>query len=183
MSTEVHLLSDYKKNFVAKRFLQTLIGGIRIPSVPWYVKLLQLVIFCLPLSGLVPYYVINDPSWLSSLFLAIFGLVLALFLQLLGRLAHWRAANMGNNVLQLSTNLLDEENEVQFEGLFCAKTWKFLIPPKKHWINVLFHSIVAGLLFLSCSQYLLKTTIQDFLGTLFENDQKCLTNLEFYISN
>ena len=165
MSTEVHLLSDYKKDFVAKRFLQTFIGGIRLPSVPWYVKLLQLVIFGLPLMGIVPYYVINDPSGLSSLLLGIFGMVWALLLQLLGRLAHWRAAHLGNTVLHLSSNLLDEENEVQFEGLFCAKTWTFLIPPKKHWINVLFHSLMAGLLFLACSQYLLKSTIQEFLGS------------------
>ena len=161
MSTEVHLLSDYKKDFVRKRFLQTLLAGIRLPSVPWYIKLLQIVIFCLPLLGLVPYFVINEETWLFTLFLALFGLLLASVLQLSGKLAFWRATHVGNTVLQLSSNLLDEENEVQFDGLN-AKTWKFLVPPKKHWFNVLLHSLMAGLLFLSCSQYLLH--IEDFIG-------------------
>ena len=63
MSTEVHLLNDYKKDFVRKRLLQTFLAGLRLPAVPWYVKILQIVIFCLPLTGLVPYYVINSSHW------------------------------------------------------------------------------------------------------------------------
>ena len=65
MSTEVHLLNDYKKDFVRKRLLQTFLAGLRLPTVPWYVKILQIVIFCLPLSGLVPYYVINNPNMIA----------------------------------------------------------------------------------------------------------------------
>ena len=82
---------------------------------------------------------------------------------MLGKYFNCRALQTGNQVLQIN-ELLEEENEIQFEGLFCAKTWKFIIPSKKYWINIVIHSIISGLLMISCSKYLLKSTIQQFIG-------------------
>ena len=94
----------------------------------------------------------------------LFGFSLALILQLFGKLFHWRADKTGNQVLQLNNDLLEEENELQFDGFFSFKTWKFLIPAKRHWINILVHSMISGVLMMSCSCYLLKSTIQEIIG-------------------
>ena len=67
-------------------------------------------------------------------------------------------------MLQIN-ELLEEENEVHFEGLFSAKTWKFIIPSKKYWVNIVLHSITSGLLMISCSKYLLKSTLQQLIGS------------------
>ena len=51
----------------------------------------------------------------------IFGFLNGLFLQILGKYFNYRALQTGNQVLQIN-ELLEEENEVHFEGLFSAKT-------------------------------------------------------------
>ena len=55
-------------------------------------------------------------------------------------------------------------NQVHLDGLCSMKTWKFLLPCKKHWINIPFHALLAGILVFLSSQMLSKSDIQNSIG-------------------
>ena len=67
---------------------------------------------------------------------------LAFILQLLGKLCQCVNLQQSDNQVHELNELLEEENTIQITG--CIPLLKFLIPCKKHWVNVICHSLVAG---------------------------------------
>ena len=156
MSTDVPLLNDYKKAFVRKRLLQTFLAGLRIPGVPWYAKIIQLVIFALPLAIIIPYIVIiaNTSIYAPVIFGGIISL-LAFFTLLLGKLFSWLHLKKSENEVHTYQPsppvgvLTDEESTIKLHGIFSLKTWVYVMPGKRHWWNIPLHSVIAGLLALA----------------------------------
>ena len=151
MSADVPLLNDYKRNFVRNRLCQTFLGGIRLFGVPWYTIILQIFVFLIPIIPVISFYFIEEPHWLNYLFFAIIIVILSLIFQICGKLLHYRiirqinSSNSDNQLHDVTINeLLSEENTVQIQG--CLSLMSFLIPCKKNWLNILLHSLIAGLM-------------------------------------
>ena len=91
--------------------------------------------------------------------------------QLLAKWLNWLSNNRNDNQVQQFQNnnseLLEEENQVILDGLCSVKTWTFLLPSKKHWINIPIHALVSGILVFLSSQMLSNSNIQSSIGTIY----------------
>lgn len=65
----------------------------------------------------------------------------------------------------LTTNILAEEDEHEFTSCVGAETIKFLIPGKKHIVNTVFHSVLAGLVCGLGTWYLLPNRVTQLYGS------------------
>ena len=88
--------------------------------------------------------------------------------QLLAKWLNWLSNIRSDNQVQQFQNnnseLLEEENQVILDGLCSVKTWTFLLPSKKHWINIPIHALVSGILVFLSSQMLSNSDIQSSIG-------------------
>jgi hypothetical protein len=102
---------------------------------------------------------------------------LALLLQTLSKCFNWFSSSRTNNeVHELQNNaenqqqqqqqqqITDEENSVILDGCLSVKTWLFLIPSKKHGVNIVIHSVMASLTSMAAGHFLLPSSIDRTLG-------------------
>lgn len=170
MGTGIPLLNDYKQEFFAKRFPQTILGGPKLRlgyDAPVYVYINQLILFIIPfiLGGLVTLLVELDTiSDVVGVFL--YGsLVLAFVL----------AANIISAIVPekctsdltypTKKNLFAEEDEIDFVSCCGVETYEFVIPRKKFIANLIIHAVLSGCMCGLSLWYLLPTT----LNALYSN--------------
>ena len=86
----------------------------------------------------------------TIVFFSMFSFLLViwtLMCQLLAKWLNWLSNIRNDNQVQQFQNniseLLEEENQVILDGLCSVKTWTFLLPSKKHWINIPIHALCA----------------------------------------
>ena len=88
--------------------------------------------------------------------------------QLLAKWLNWLSNIRSDNQVQQFQNnnseLFDEENKVILDGLCSIKTWTFLLPSKKHWINIPIHALFSGILVFLSSQMLSSSSIKSSIG-------------------
>ena len=88
--------------------------------------------------------------------------------QMLAKWLNWLSNIRSDNQVQQFQNnnseLLEEENQVILDGLCSVKTWTFLLPSKKHWINIPIHALISGILVFLSSQMLSNSNIQSSIG-------------------
>ncbi|XP_034051173.1 pecanex-like protein 4 [Thalassophryne amazonica] len=150
MGPDVPLLNEYKQEFFWKRFPQTVLGGPRFKlgyCAPPYVYVNQIVLFLTPwLFGgistlLCQLQLLQEvhAAVLSGMFM--FGAAagvqaLALF-----------AAHRSGTVERIGVpNVLADEEEVEFTHCVSPETVKFIAPGKRFGLNVVLHTILAGIL-------------------------------------
>ncbi|KAF6131995.1 pecanex 4 [Phyllostomus discolor] len=150
MSSDAPLLNDYKKDFFLKRFPQTVLGGPRLKlghCAPPYVYINQIILFLMPwvLGGTGTF--LYQLGILEDYYTAALSGGLMIFTAFVIQLTSLYARNKSATVKRmLSTDILAEEDEHEFTSCAGAETIKFLIPGKKYIANMVFHSVLAGLM-------------------------------------
>ena len=150
MGQEVPLLNEYKRDFFWKRFPQTLLGGPKLKlgfSAPAYVYINQLTLFLLPwlLGGLFTIVVELDvlPAYIAYYVYGACMVMYVLAAQLISLIIQRRADTVA--AFQ-NTNVLAEEDEVEFDSCCGYETFQYVVPLKRLKINMLLHGLVSGLM-------------------------------------
>ncbi|XP_075699720.1 pecanex-like protein 4 [Rhinoderma darwinii] len=150
MGPDVPLLNDYKQEFFWKRFPQTILGGPRFKlgyGAPPYVYINQVILFLTPWVlggvGTVLYEVQILEDYYAAALSAGLMLVASFVIQLLNQYARRKTSTIERLHNQ---NTLTDEDDFDFSSCLGSETVKFIIPGKKFIANVIFHSILAGLL-------------------------------------
>ncbi|XP_056401268.1 pecanex-like protein 4 [Hyla sarda] len=150
MGPDVPLLNDYKQEFFWKRFPQTVLGGPRFKlgySAPPYIYINQVILFLTPwvLGGvgtvLCEVHILED--YYAAIVSAGLMLISSFVIQLLNQYARRKTSTIER--LQ-NQNTLTDEDDFDFSGCLGSETVKFIIVGKKFIANLIFHSILAGVL-------------------------------------
>ncbi|MEQ2306635.1 hypothetical protein AMECASPLE_010230 [Ameca splendens] len=151
MGPDVPLLNEYKQEFFWKRFPQTVLGGPRFKlgyCAPPYVYVNQAVLFLTPwLFGGVG-TLLCQLQLLQELYAAVLSGVL-MFAAAAGvqALALYAARRNGTVVERLGApNILIDEEEVEFTHCVSPETVRFIAPGKRFGLNVVLHTVLAGVL-------------------------------------
>uniref|UniRef100_A0A8C5N1Z4 Pecanex-like protein n=1 Tax=Leptobrachium leishanense TaxID=445787 RepID=A0A8C5N1Z4_9ANUR len=170
MGPDVPLLNDYKQEFFWKRFPQTVLGGPRLKlgySVPPYIYVNQVLLFLTPWSlggvGTVLYEVKVLEDFYAAALAGGLMLVAAFAIQLLNRYVRLKTSTVES--LQ-GQNALTDEEEYDFSGCLGSETVKFLISGKKFLANLVFHSVLAGVICGLGTWYLLPSRLQPLYGNI-----------------
>lgn len=170
MSPDVPLLNDYKKDFFLKRFPQTILGGPRLKlgfCAPPYIYVNQIILFLMPwvLGGIAT--LLYQLGILKDYYTASLSGGLMLFTAFVIQFTSLYAQNKSATVQRmLTTDILAEEDEHEFISCAGAETVKFLIPGKKYIANIVFHSVLAGLVCALGTWYLLPNRITLLYGSI-----------------
>ncbi|XP_069806235.1 pecanex-like protein 4 [Dendropsophus ebraccatus] len=150
MGPDVPLLNDYKQEFFWKRFPQTVLGGPRFKlgySAPPYIYINQVILFLTPwvlgAVGTVLYEVHILEDYYAAIISAGLMLIASFVIQLLNQYARRKTSTIER--LQ-NQNTLTDEDDFDFSGCLGSETVKFIIAGKKFIANLIFHSILAGVL-------------------------------------
>ncbi|XP_056666825.1 pecanex-like protein 4 isoform X2 [Monodelphis domestica] len=150
MGPDVPLLNDYKQDFFLKRFPQTVLGGARFKlgyCAPPYIYVNQIILFLIPwvwggigtllyqLDILKDYYT----AALSGGLMFIVGFII----QMTSLYAKKKSVTIER---MLNPDTLTNEDEYESAGCADPETIKFIIPGKKYVVNIVFHSVLAGLI-------------------------------------
>ncbi|XP_062945642.1 pecanex-like protein 4 isoform X2 [Cynocephalus volans] len=169
MSPDVPLLNDYKQDFFLKRFPQTVLGGPRLKlgyCAPPYIYVNQIILFLMPwvLGGIGT--LLYQLGILKDYYAAALSGGLMLFTAFVIQFTSLYARNKSVTVERmLTTNILAEEDEHEFTSCAGAETVRFLIPGKKYIVNIVFHSVLAGLVCGLGTWYLLPNRITLLYGS------------------
>ncbi|XP_071482865.1 pecanex-like protein 4 [Diadema antillarum] len=175
MGTEVPLLNEYKLDFFWKRFPQTLLGGPKLKlsgssvrySAPAYVYIIQLTVFLLPwIIGGILTAVVEVGPLSAHVGYYIYGacmVVYVLAVQLTSLVVQRRATTVA---AFHNTNVLAEEDEVDFDSCCGFETLKFALPTKRFKINIVLHALVSGPVCALGFWYLLPSTLQPLYGNV-----------------
>ncbi|XP_047200860.1 pecanex-like protein 4 isoform X2 [Girardinichthys multiradiatus] len=151
MGPDVPLLNEYKQEFFWKRFPQTVLGGPRFKlgyCAPPYVYVNQAVLFLTPwLFGGVG-TLLCQLQLLQELYAAVLSGTL-MFAAAAGvqALALYAARRSGTVVERLGApNILIDEEEVEFTHCVSPETVRFIAPGKRFGLNVVLHTVLAGVL-------------------------------------
>ncbi|XP_044520809.1 pecanex-like protein 4 [Gracilinanus agilis] len=150
MGPDVPLLNDYKQDFFLKRFPQTVLGGPRFKlgyCAPPYIYVNQIILFLIPwvLGGigtlLYQLDILKDyfTAALSGGLMFIVGFVI----QMISLYARKKSVTIE---CMLNPDTLTNEDEYESAGCADPETIKFIIPGKKFVVNIVFHSVLAGLI-------------------------------------
>ncbi|XP_058439644.1 pecanex-like protein 4 [Marmota monax] len=170
MSPDVPLLNDYKQDFFLKRFPQTVLGGPRLRLgfyAPPYVYVNQIILFLMPwvLGGIGT--LLYQLGILKDYYTASLSRGLMLFTAFVIQFTSLYAQNKSATVQRmLTTDILAEEDEHEFTSCAGAETVKFLIPGKKYIANIVFHSVLPGLVCALGTRYLLPNRITLLYGSI-----------------
>lgn len=155
---EIELVSSYKKPFVQKRYLQTILGGLNLKignDAPIYAYLIQIVVFIIPwiLGGILTLFLEFNIFGVSLsfgdyIYAAVYGLLVFLFV-FITQLTSISLQRRTSEVTRLTDgvqNILSEEDEVEFDSCLSPHVIQYLIPVKQFKVNILFHSLLSGLI-------------------------------------
>ncbi|CAB1445041.1 unnamed protein product [Pleuronectes platessa] len=150
MGPDVPLLNEYKQEFFWKRFPQTLLGGPRFKlgyCAPPYVYVNQAVLFLTPwLFGGVG-TLLCQLQLLQELHAAVLsGMLMFGAAAGVQALALYAAHRSGTVERLGAPNILVDEEEVEFTHCVSPETVRFIAPGKRFGLNVVLHSVLAGLL-------------------------------------
>ncbi|XP_061552396.1 pecanex-like protein 4 [Phycodurus eques] len=150
MGPDVPLLNEYKQEFFWKRFPQTVLGGPRFKlgyCAPPYVYVNQVVLFLTPwLFGGVG-TLLCQLQLLQELHAAMLSGAL-MFAVAAGVQAVALYAGRRSGVVERfgAPNTLVDEEEVEFTHCVSPETVRFIAPGKRFGLNVVMHTVLAGLL-------------------------------------
>jgi len=149
IQTRAPLINDYKRKFLFKRLLQTLLGGLVLyfgaeDPIPFYVYLFQIVQFVIPfffgglfilIADLTKYEKLNMSLIAGAIYL-LFILVFKVFSLLLINAKHYkklkaekeRNSKSKSNSTRRNRGELNDEESYQFDSFCSLSTLNFLFP-------------------------------------------------------
>ncbi|XP_061824841.2 pecanex-like protein 4 isoform X1 [Nerophis lumbriciformis] len=150
MGPDVPLLNEYKQEFFWKRFPQTVLGGPRFKlgyCAPPYVYVNQAVLFLTPwLFGGVG-TLLCQLQLLQAVYAALLSGVLMFGAAAGVQAVALYAGRQSGAVERLGApNILVDEEEVEFTHCASPETVRFIAPGKRFGLNVVLHTVLAGLL-------------------------------------
>lgn len=171
MGTGIPLLNEYKQEFFAKRFPQTILGGPKLRlgyDAPIYVYINQVLLFIIPfiLGGVVTLLVelntINDVT--GVILFGCLMLIVVITIHIVTTIVQVKFTP--DLPYPTKKNLLAEEDEIDFVSCCGVETFEFVIPRKKFIANIAIHAVISGCMCSLALWYLLPTT----LNGLFSNN-------------
>ncbi|KAK2891789.1 pecanex-like protein 4 [Channa argus] len=150
MGPDVPLLNEYKQEFFWKRFPQTVLGGPRFKlgyCAPPYVYVNQAVLFLTPwLFGGIG-TLLCQLQMLHELHAAVLsGMLMFGAAAAVQALALYAARRSGTVEILGALNIVVDEEEVEFTHCVSPETVRFIAPGKKFGLNVMLHTVLAGVL-------------------------------------
>ncbi|XP_071383848.1 pecanex-like protein 4 isoform X2 [Centroberyx affinis] len=150
MGPDVPLLNEYKQEFFWKRFPQTVLGGPRFKlgyCAPPYVYVNQAVLFLTPwLFGGIG-TLLCQLQLLQELHAAVLsGMLMFGAAAGVQALALYAARRSGTVERLGAPNILADEEEVEFTHCVSPETVRFIAPGKRFGLNVVLHTVLAGVL-------------------------------------
>ncbi|XP_062974253.1 pecanex-like protein 4 isoform X2 [Elgaria multicarinata webbii] len=168
MGPDVPLLNDHKQEFLLKRFPQTVLGGPRFKlghCAPPYVYVNQIVLFLIPwvLGGIgtLLYQLSALQDYCTAALSGGLMLAAAIIVQSTNLYARQKTASVER--VHVHSTLTDED-EWEFSSCVGSETVKFIIPGKKYIVNIIFHSLLSGVLCSLGTWYLLPNRIASLYG-------------------
>uniref|UniRef100_A0A3Q4MJA8 Pecanex-like protein n=1 Tax=Neolamprologus brichardi TaxID=32507 RepID=A0A3Q4MJA8_NEOBR len=150
MGPDVPLLNEYKQEFFWKRFPQTVLGGPRFKlgyCAPPYVYVNQAVLFLTPwlFGGFGT--LLSQLQLLQELHAAVLsGILMCGAAAGVQALALYAARRSGTVERLGASNILVDEEEVEFTHCVSTETVRFIAPGKRFGLNVVLHTVLAGAL-------------------------------------
>ncbi|KAI3367719.1 hypothetical protein L3Q82_026557 [Scortum barcoo] len=150
MGPDVPLLNEYKQEFFWKRFPQTVLGGPRFKlgyCAPPYVYVNQAVLFLTPwLFGGIG-TLLCQLQLLQELHATVLsGMLMFGAAAGVQALAFYAARRNGSVERLGAPNILVDEEEVEFTHCVSPETVRFIAPGKRFGLNVVLHTVLAGVL-------------------------------------
>lgn len=161
-TTNVPLLNQYKHALTRRRLLQTITGGLRIRSAPWYIHVIQLSLWTAPFVCALPFIIISslslwNPYYIALVYGSIQG-ISVLLLEVIGVLIRYRHSKSTDNVGIGDAQLDDEESTDFALGSCCTfETFDFIFA-RKRLHSLLLHPLASGLLSF-CGCFILQPSI------------------------
>ncbi|XP_068230069.1 pecanex-like protein 4 [Palaemon carinicauda] len=148
LAMESPLVNNYKKPFILRRLLETFLGGLRLcasSDVPLYVYILQLILFSV-IPILIIIFVILEHYDKLTLSWSVYpcGILVFVYALVIQIIAHLLRTQTSKTQEVEHVNLAVDEEFLEFDSPFGPKTWSFLIRQKKAKLNIIIHSIIAG---------------------------------------
>lgn len=151
----VPLLNQYKHALLRRRLLQTITGGSKIRQAPWYVHLIQLILWIAPFLLAVPFIVISSLHLWNQYYIALtYGSLLGL-----ATLPVEICRCIVSRYTEVEDGQLDDEDSADFVLDSCCsfETFDFIFARKK--LHSLFlHPLVSGLVTF-CGMFILQPSI------------------------
>ncbi|XP_039993044.1 pecanex-like protein 4 [Xiphias gladius] len=150
MGPDVPLLNEYKQEFFWKRFPQTVLGGPRFKlgyCAPPYIYVNQAVLFLTPwLFGGIG-TLLCQLQLLRELHAAVLsGMLMFGAAAGVQALALYAARRSGTVERLGAPSILVDEEEVEFTHCVSPETVRFIAPGKRFGLNVVLHTLLAGVL-------------------------------------
>uniref|UniRef100_A0A8C3G106 Pecanex-like protein n=2 Tax=Cyclopterus lumpus TaxID=8103 RepID=A0A8C3G106_CYCLU len=150
MGPDVPLLNEYKQEFFWKRFPQTVLGGPRFKlgyCAPPYVYVNQVVLFLTPwLFGGIG-TLLCQLQLLQELHATVLsGMLMSGAAAGVQALALYAARRSGTVERLGAPNILVDEEDVEFTHCVGPETVRFIAPGKRFGLNVVLHTMLAGVL-------------------------------------
>nr|XP_020669346.1 pecanex-like protein 4 isoform X1 [Pogona vitticeps]XP_020669347.1 pecanex-like protein 4 isoform X1 [Pogona vitticeps]XP_020669349.1 pecanex-like protein 4 isoform X1 [Pogona vitticeps]XP_020669350.1 pecanex-like protein 4 isoform X1 [Pogona vitticeps]XP_020669351.1 pecanex-like protein 4 isoform X1 [Pogona vitticeps]XP_020669352.1 pecanex-like protein 4 isoform X1 [Pogona vitticeps] len=168
MGPDVPLLNDHKQEFLLKRFSQSVLGGPRFKlghCAPSYIYVNQIILFLIPwvLGGIGT--LLYQLSVLEDYGASALSGALMLAAALIVQATNLYARQKTTAVEKVHTrSILTDEDEWEFSSCVDSETIKFIISGKKYIVNIVFHSVLAGVLCGLGTWYLLPNRIALLYG-------------------
>ena len=159
-SDPIPLLNEYKYALSRRRILQTLTGGLKFRRAPWYVHLIQLVLWFAPLLLCSPFIVLEAVGLWNPYYLAtVYGCVMGGGVLVLG--VTGACVRKRNQVAPSVANAqLDDEESVDFSSCCKLETFNFIFSKKKiH--SLILHPLISGLFSFAGSLMLFPGVMQE----------------------
>lgn len=168
MGPDVPLLNDHKQEFLLKRFSQTILGGPRFKlghCAPPYIYVNQIILFLIPwvLGGIGT--LLYQLSVLEDYGTAAFSGGLMLAAALIVQATNLYTRQKTSPVEKVHAhNILMDEDDWEFSSCMDSETIRFIISGKRYIVNIVFHSVLAGVLCGLGTWYLLPNRIALLYG-------------------
>ena len=144
-ASNVPLLNQYKHALLRRRLLQTITGGLKLRRAPWYIHLIQLMLWTAPFLIALPFVIISALRLWNNYYLAlIYGFtqgLAVLLLEIIGVIVRCKQQHADN--CNVGDTQLDDEESIDFALESCC-TFDFIFARKKlH--SLILHPFISGL--------------------------------------
>lgn len=147
----IPLIDDLKRDFVIRRVVQTFFGGAKLKlgyKAPLCVYILQILVLLMPcLIGIVFVILTELKILVYPQYMYSFGIVMFCFVffnQCFSRNTNRKVSQVSD--VKKKSNVLSESDQIEFISCFSFEMMQFVIPPKKHFVNVIFHGLVSAVM-------------------------------------
>ncbi|KAG1671727.1 Pecanex-like protein 4 [Nymphon striatum] len=163
----IPLIDDLKRDFVIRRVVQTFLGGAKLKigyKAPICVYILQILVLLMPCFIGIVFVTVTEMKIMSyPQYMYGFGVVMFCFVFL----NQCFSRNTNRKVSQISdikkkSNVLSENDQIEFISCCSFEMMQFVIPPKKHFVNVIFHGLVSAVMCGMGIHFMLPSIMQKF---------------------